>query len=123
MGGLRRETEKAQTTAAKRLLILASGQVDLQKTNGYFGKTVLITGATGQVGLCVVRRMLAAGASVLAISRSDAIPYRHEQLRWIQGDLTDQNLYLQGCLADIAVHCDATVAFAADHQSAGRCPG
>ena len=104
-GSLRREPEELQAMAAKRLLILASGLVDLPETSEFFGKTVLITGATGQVGLCVVRRMLAAGATVLAISRSNAIPYRHKRLRWIKGDLTDQNLHFEGCLADIAVHC------------------
>jgi N-acetylglucosaminyl-diphospho-decaprenol L-rhamnosyltransferase len=102
---LRREPEGLQAKAAKRLLILASGLVDQPETSEFFGKTVLITGATGQVGLCVVRRMLAAGATVLAISRSDAISYRHKRLRWIKGDLTDQNLHFEGCLADIAVHC------------------
>ncbi len=105
LGRLHRGAGEVQKMAAKRQLILASGLVDLPETNEFFGNTVLITGATGQVGLCVVRRMLAAGAAVLGISRSDAIPYRHERLRWIKGDLTDQNLHLEGCLADIAVHC------------------
>jgi len=105
LGRMHREPEEAQTIAAKRHLILASGLVDLPETKEFLGKTVLITGATGQVGLCVVRRLLSAGAAVLAISRSDAIPYRHKRLRWIKGDLTDQNLHFEGCLADIAVHC------------------
>lgn len=95
----------AQTQAAKRLMILASGLAELPETREMHGKTVLVTGATSQIGLCVVRRMLASGAAVLAISRNDAIPFQHEQLRWIKGDLTDTALHLQGYLVDLAVHC------------------
>lgn len=89
----------------KRLMILASGLVELPESRQLYGKTVLVTGATGQVGLCVIRRMLAAGAAVLAISRGEAIPYQHPHLRWIKGDLTDDTLHLHGYLVDIAVHC------------------
>lgn len=91
--------------AAKRLMVLASGLADLPEGKELYGKTVLVTGATSQVGLCVLRRLLASGAAVLAISRGDAIPFAHERLRWIKGDLTDANLHLDGYLLDIMVHC------------------
>lgn len=91
--------------ASKRLMVLALGLADLPDGNDLYGKTVLVTGATSQVGLCVVRRLMSAGAAVLAISRSDAIPFEHEHLRWIKGDLTDQTLHLQGYLVDMVVHC------------------
>ena len=92
---------------AKRLMVLALGLAELSQEplGALDGRTVLVTGATSQVGLCVVQRLLAAGASVLAISRNDPIPFAHENLRWIKGDLSDGKLYLQGYLVDVAVHC------------------
>jgi GT2 family glycosyltransferase/nucleoside-diphosphate-sugar epimerase len=95
----------ANTVEAKRLMVLAAGLADLPEKKDWYGKTVLVTGATGQVGLCVLKRLIASGASVLALSRSDAIPFQHEQLRWIKGDLTDRNMNFQDYLADVAVHC------------------
>ncbi len=95
----------SQSVAAKRLMILASGLAELPEKKDWHGKTILVTGATGQVGLCVLKRLIAQGAAVLAISRADAIPFEHEHLRWIKGDLTDSSLHLQGYLIDMAVHC------------------
>ncbi len=95
----------ARTTPGKRLMILASGLAELPERKEWMGKTVLVTGATSQVGLCVVRRLIAQGAAVLAISRGDAIPFQHAHLRWIKGDLTDQKLHLHGYLVDMVVHC------------------
>lgn len=101
----RRRPLMVQTVPAKRLMILASGLTELAETNELEGRVVIVTGATHHIGLCVLRRMLAAGASVLAVSRMDAIPFEHERLRWIKGDLTDESLHLQGYLADVIVHC------------------
>ncbi len=89
----------------KRLMILATGLAELPETQSLQGKVVLVTGATSQVGLCVVKRLLAAGAAVLAISRGPIIAFHHEQLRWIIGDLTAEDLHLEGYLVDAVVHC------------------
>ncbi|MDX1975743.1 MAG: glycosyltransferase [Rickettsiales bacterium] len=93
------------TVAAKRLMILASGLAELPEKKDWYGKSVLVTGATSQIGLCVVKRLVASGAAVLAVSRSDAIPFRHEHVRWIKGDLTDETFHLHGYLVDMVVHC------------------
>jgi GT2 family glycosyltransferase/nucleoside-diphosphate-sugar epimerase len=93
------------TVPAKRMMALASGLADLPEESLLAGKTVLVTGATGQIGLAVIRRLLASQAAVLAISRNDPVPYTHKQLRWIKGDLTDSNLHLDGYLVDYVVHC------------------
>lgn len=93
------------TVAEKRLMALALGLSELPEKKDWQGKTVLVTGATSQVGLCVVKRLIASGAAVLAVSRGSGIPFRHEQLRWIKGDLTDKAFSLQGYLVDVVVHC------------------
>ncbi|MGE0754147.1 MAG: NAD-dependent epimerase/dehydratase family protein [Alphaproteobacteria bacterium] len=90
---------------AKRLMVLASGLTDLQNSRDLYGRTVLVTGATSQTGLCVVKHLIARGAAVLAITRTTPIPYYHEHLRWIQGDLTDKELDLQGYIVDAVIHC------------------
>lgn len=108
IGKLRRLTSRQpdpHSVAAKRLMVLASGLAELPETGEFHGRTVLVTGATSQVGLCVVRRLISSGAAVLALSRGDAIPFDHERLRWIKGDLTDEALHLEDYLVDLAVHC------------------
>jgi N-acetylglucosaminyl-diphospho-decaprenol L-rhamnosyltransferase len=103
--GMQPKPVLARSVAAKKLMVLASSLTELPERNDLSGKTVLVTGATSQVGLCVIRRLLASGAAVLAISRSEPIPFQHEHLRWIKGDLTDSTLHLQGYLVDIVVYC------------------
>ncbi len=96
---------KHNSAIDKRLMILATGLAELPETQSLHGKVVLVTGATSQVGLCVVKRLLASGAAVLAISRGPIIAFHHEQLRWIIGDLTADDLHLEGYLVDAVVHC------------------
>ena len=97
--------DKRKTLAYKRLMILASGLAALSEDKRFYGKTIFVTGATSEIGLCVVRRLMAAGASVLALSRGDAIPFEHDQLRWIKDDLDNKDCSLHGYYADMAVHC------------------
>lgn len=98
-------SQMKHTVAAKRLMILASGLVELPQDKNWHGKTVLVTGATSQIGLSVLKHVISQGAAVLALSRDKAIPYQHDMLRWIKGDLTDPALDLQGYLIDAVVHC------------------
>ncbi len=90
---------------AKRLLALATGPVNLQKNEKLARKIVLVTGATSQTGLFVIRRLIASGAAVLAVSRGDDIPYSHESLRWIKRDLANPAFDLDGYCVDYVVHC------------------
>lgn len=96
---------RRQKLAYLRLKILASGWATLPETKKFAGKTVFVTGATSEMGLCVVRRLMAAGASVLALSRGEPIPFEHVQLRWIRDDLDNEACTLHGYYADMAVHC------------------
>lgn len=93
------------TLAAKRLMALACGLAELPEKRDWEGRTVLVTGATSQVGLCVVKRLLMSGAEVVALSRGRPIPFRHEHLRWSHGDLTDKAFRLPEGSFDMAVHC------------------
>jgi nucleoside-diphosphate-sugar epimerase len=97
-------TAKSASASEKRLMSLALGLADAQTDDHLAKKIVLVTGATGQIGLCVVRRLITSGAAVLAVSRGEEIPYRHPNLRWIKGDLSDSNFSLQGYCVDAVVH-------------------
>lgn len=96
---------KYNSVAAKRLMLLALGTVDVTKTEQLAKRIVLVTGATSQTGLCVIRRLIASGAAVIAITRNDEIPYRHNNLRWIKKDLTSPTFDLDGYCVDAVVHC------------------
>lgn len=94
-----------RTTASKRLMALASGLADLHEKQDWEGRKVLVTGATSQVGLCVIRRLLMSGAGVVGLSRGKAIPFQHERLYWLQADLADPSFRLPDIALDMAVHC------------------
>lgn len=104
---LQGKKRKKHTTASKRLMILASSLYELPESREFAGTTVLVTGATGQLGLCVVRRLLAAGASVLALTHHNAMPFRHERLRWLKGYISDPNCPLGDYYIDAVIHCTA----------------
>lgn len=104
------DTAFSGTIATKRLMALAPVLMYPGKGKELYGKTVLVTGATGQVGLCVIKRLINAGAAVLALTRGQPIPFEHAHLRWIQGDLADPGLNLGNYLVDMVVHC-APLAF------------
>jgi len=91
--------------AARRFMVLACGHAQLPETRELYGKVVIVTGATSALGLCVVRRLIASGAAVLAISRNEEMPFHHAHLRWLKGDLADDNLHLGNYVADMVVHC------------------
>lgn len=91
--------------AAKRIMILALGTVDLPKDDKLAKKIVLVTGADSQIGLCVIRRLIASGAGVLAVAKDHEIPYYHDNLRWLKKDLADHNFSLDDYLVDYVVHC------------------
>lgn len=91
--------------AAKRLRLLELGLADMREGDGLASRRVLLTGATSQVGLFTLRRLLNAGADVVAISRDEAPPFTHARLQWMQGDLTTINTDLAAIHADALVHC------------------
>lgn len=47
----------------------------------------LLIGATGQVGIAILRRLLALDAKVIALYHSSLIDFSHPNLTWVQGDL------------------------------------
>lgn len=98
-------TGKRRAMARHKFMMLACGLADLPQTRELAGKIVVVTGATSQLGLCVVRRLIAAGAGVLAISREEAVAFSHPHLRWIAGDLEQGQNLLQHYLADAVIHC------------------
>jgi len=99
------ELPKPQSLAARRLLTLVTGYAELPEHNDLAGTSVLVTGATSHIGLCVMRRLLASGATVLAMSRNDAIPFRHERLRWVKGNLIEKPWNLHGQPVTVVIHC------------------
>ncbi len=65
------------------------------------GRSVMLTGATSAIGLCLMGRLLQSGARVTAFSRAP-LAFSHPYLRWQQADLAA--LPELGA-AEHAVHC------------------
>jgi len=51
--------------------------------NSLAGKTILVTGATGQAGLCTVAKALARGAHVIAAIHETDVTFSHPHLTWV----------------------------------------
>ncbi len=104
LGGLRGCGAKVNLRA-RLLQFLAMGLVDLPETKTLEGRQVLLTGATGQIGVCLLRRLVAEGASVVAVTRQEPLPFLHERVWWVKGDLADAGFVLPEIELDAVVHC------------------
>lgn len=54
------------------------------------GKTAIVTGAGGGIGLATVKRFLDEGANVVGLDRQCEASVIDARLRWIEGDVTDE---------------------------------
>jgi len=74
-------------------------------------KFVLVTGASGFLGLAVVQKLLSLGVSVRAVDRSD----KKGQLLWqlgvaiVVGDIRDSAMHAAIADVDTVIHCAATI--------------
>lgn len=78
-------------TPVQESLLLLTGLV---KREGL--EPVLLVGATGQVGLAILRRLLHARMRVIATFHDTLMDYVHPQLTWVYGNVEDRTLDLQG---------------------------
>jgi nucleoside-diphosphate-sugar epimerase len=75
----------------------------IPESSAYNGKTVLVTGASGQVGLNVVALALARGAQVVAVTHTTPLEFAHPRLTTLRADLTaPASAIFPG--ADILIH-------------------
>jgi nucleoside-diphosphate-sugar epimerase len=122
LGVLRLLPEKEDRKAARRVLWLheylregkngglQSEQGEAQSGGGSEAvevktPTILVTGASSQVGICVIGRMLAQGAKVVALRHKTDVFFNHPNLTWVQAELKDSAIDLQGHKADALIHC------------------
>lgn len=70
------------------------------------GKTVIVTGAHSQAGLCLVGKALAQGAHVIAVDKEPAPLFNHTHLKWLQSDLAKDDARAQcaSLKADVLFH-------------------
>jgi GT2 family glycosyltransferase/nucleoside-diphosphate-sugar epimerase len=97
--------EKEDRKAVRRLLLLydyvLNGKADEQP---YEGKTMLVSGATSQIGICTVGRLLAGGANVLALKHEKEVYFTHPRLTWVKADLKAGEIDLQGKQVETVIH-------------------
>jgi nucleoside-diphosphate-sugar epimerase len=60
----------------------------IPESRAYSGRCILVTGASGQIGLNVVALALARGAQVIAAVHSTPLEYTHPRLTQLHADLT-----------------------------------
>lgn len=98
------EPPLVQKQKVERLVILNHITRFTSRPQTMEGKTVLVLGAGGQVGLHVVAEALARGARVIAVSQHTTVQYEHENLGWVRRDLARDKKPLEGAEVDIVVH-------------------
>jgi nucleoside-diphosphate-sugar epimerase len=76
------------------------------ESSAYAGKTVLVTGASGQIGLNIIGIALARGAQVIGLCHKTSIEFVHPRLTWLHADLTAPGT-LGVPSADILIHAAA----------------
>ena len=99
--------ESSGVKAARRVALLYRYLQEPVAEQTLSGQTILLTGATNQVGVCVLGRLLAQGAEVLAVTHQTEVPFRHKRLHWVQGDLRQGKL-------DVAPHRPTLLIHAAE---------
>lgn len=75
----------------------------IPETSAYSGRTVLVTGASGQIGVNVVALALARGAQVFAVEHRTELGFAHPRLRRFSADLAARDIAIFP-RADILVH-------------------
>ncbi len=88
----------------KKILERLIGKVSVN--NSLAGKTIMVTGASGQIGLNIVAKALAGGANVIGVYHKTSIAFTHPNLRWLQCDLTSGS-GLKAVEADVFIHTAA----------------
>ena len=78
-------------TPVKESTLLLMGLVNRENM-----EPVLLVGASGQVGLSILRRLLHGRSKVLAVYHDTVMDFEHPNLTWIYGDVKGRNLDLRG---------------------------
>jgi nucleoside-diphosphate-sugar epimerase len=71
-----------------RRQLLETALKSVPESGAYGGRTVLVTGASGQIGVNVVALALARGAQVIAAEHSTKLGFTHPRLTLVSADLT-----------------------------------
>jgi nucleoside-diphosphate-sugar epimerase len=71
--------------------------------DAYAGKTLLVAGASGQIGVNVVGLALARGARVIGFYNSNSVDFTHPRLTWTRADLASSSP-LEVPAADVLIH-------------------
>jgi N-acetylglucosaminyl-diphospho-decaprenol L-rhamnosyltransferase len=106
LGALRVLPEKEDRKAVRRVLWLHEYlREPKDEMAEYKDKTVMVTGATSQIGIGVIGRLLAQGAKVIALRHKTDVYFNHPNLTWISVELKNDTVDLQNQKADALIHC------------------
>lgn len=87
-----------------RLVALNRIFTTTQPNSSLVGKTVLITGASGQLGCLLLGYVLQCGARVIALTNHTKVHFTHPNLTWTQYDLEKDKTIMRGSAIDIVIH-------------------
>ena len=97
--------EQEDRKAVRRVLLLNHYLLDGDEgKQPYEGKTVLVSGATSQIGICALGRLLAGGAKVIALQYKTKAYFSHPNLTWVDADLQKGEMDLEGAHPEVFIH-------------------
>ena len=68
---------------------------------------IFLSGASGQVGLSILRHLLPSGAPITGLTHTRTIDFTHPNLTWMQGDLNSGHLNLDGITAKTLIYTNS----------------
>jgi nucleoside-diphosphate-sugar epimerase len=86
-----------------RRQLLETALKSVPESSSYSGRTILVVGASGQIGVNIVALALAGGAQVIAVEHRIPLGFMHPRLRLLSADLTAPAA-LTFPRADILIH-------------------
>ncbi len=96
--------EKDITRSQRKLIFASLYLLEEAEESPLQGKVVAVTGATSQIGLAVIGRLLSEGAQVVALEHNEVLPLAHPRLHWVNGDLADEGLDIAEHKPQILIH-------------------
>lgn len=98
------QRNRAHEQNTRRVIALYHMVDAVPSSDALAGKRFLVSGASSQVGLCLIAKLLNAGAYVIALTNSTVLPFTCPRLSWLRYNLEEETQPMPQMEADYMIH-------------------